>query len=394
MRYNHERRLAERGAVNAVPENCSAYRPYGQICGELRPAGNAPDSASVANSLPKPLWYPGSSVWVTIVLTETESIITRAVKVANSNMVKVNQTMCTAPAADDVKERIVSFMRGASTEITPTEENRLPELRSILPSGTTIYVAHTPNAGFGQVIHAALAVQRAGFIATPHIAVRRVPDAHTLRSALEELRAGGVGNILLIAGDAPRPVGEFSSTLDVLKSGILEGSGIMRVGIAGHPEGHNAVAAAVLWEALDAKQAFAAAVQMSMHIVTQFGFNRGSFVQWLRELAHRRIHLPVRVGIAGPAPPAKLAHFAIQCGIGASVRALTRNLGAVVRSSDLATRPDQHLLALLESALSSQVVAPHFFAFGGAPETARWMRNMMAGEFDIDAPAARFRMRH
>src|SRR5690242_954098 len=27
MRYSHERRLWLRGAVNAVPDNCSAYRP-------------------------------------------------------------------------------------------------------------------------------------------------------------------------------------------------------------------------------------------------------------------------------------------------------------------------------------------------------------------------------
>src|ERR1700690_2069386 len=61
MRYSQERRLAARGAVNAVPENCSAYSPKGQRCGELRPRGSAPARASVANSLPKPLKYPSES---------------------------------------------------------------------------------------------------------------------------------------------------------------------------------------------------------------------------------------------------------------------------------------------------------------------------------------------
>ena len=117
-------------------------------------------------------------------------------------MVKVNQPGRATPATDDLKGRIVSFMRGASTEITPSEENRLPELKSVLPAGTAVYVAHTPNASFSQVIHAALAVRRAGFLATPHIAVRRVPNSQTLRAALAELRAGGVEHILLIAGDA------------------------------------------------------------------------------------------------------------------------------------------------------------------------------------------------
>jgi methylenetetrahydrofolate reductase (NADPH) len=307
-------------------------------------------------------------------------------------MDKVSQPGRAAPATNGLKGRIVSFMGGASTEITPSEENRLPELKSILPAGTAVFVAHTPNASFGQVIHTALAVRRAGFLATPHIAVRRVPNSEMLRAALAELRAGGVEDILLIAGDAPRPIGEFSATLDVLESGILEESGITRIGVAGHPEGHSAVASALLWEALEAKQAYAVRAGMSMHIVTQFGLNGGAFKVWARELVRRRILLPVRIGIAGPAPIAKLVHFAIQCGIGASMRALMRNLSAAAQSSDLATSPDQHLLALLTSPLSAQIAAPHFFAFGGALETARWMRKVAAGAFDIDAKAAQFRM--
>jgi methylenetetrahydrofolate reductase (NADPH) len=306
-------------------------------------------------------------------------------------MVKVGQSDQAELEAVDLKGRIVSFMRGASTEITPSEEGRLPELARVLPAGTAVYVAHTPNARFDQVIHAALAVRRAGFLATPHIAVRRVPNAPALRAALADLRAGGIEHILLIAGDAPRPLGEFSSTLDVLETRILEDSGITRIGVAGHPEGHNSVPAASLWEALEAKQAFAARMGVSMHIVTQFGLNGGSFSPWARELARRRVHLPVRVGIAGPAPIAKLVHFAVQCGIGASVRALTRTLGASAHYGDWATSPDQHLLALLGAPVSAQIVAPHFFAFGGALETARWIRKIAAGAFEIDPRAGQLR---
>jgi methylenetetrahydrofolate reductase (NADPH) len=307
-------------------------------------------------------------------------------------MAERSQSSRTVTAADDLKSRIVSFMRGASTEITPSEEARLPALAAVLPSGTAVYVAHTPNASFGQVVHAALAVQRAGFAATPHIAVRRVPDARTLRAALEELRAAGVEQILLIAGDAPRPMGELANTLAILESPLLAECGITRVGIAGHPEGHNAVSSGQLWTALEAKQAIAARAGMNMHIVTQFGLDGGAFKVWERELVRRQIRLPVRVGIAGPAPMAKLLHFAIQCGVGASMRAVIRNLNAAAHASDLATSPDQHLLALLNSPVSAQIVAPHFFAFGGALETARWMRKIAAGAFDIEANSGQFNL--
>src|SRR3984893_5822720 len=122
-------------------------------------------------------------------------------------MVKGSQPGRAAAATDDLKGRIVSFMGEASTEITPSEENRLSELKSVLPAGTAVFVAHTPNASFGQVIHAALAVRRAGCRATPHTAVRRCPNAQMLRAGLAQLRDGGVEDILLIAGDAPRPIG-------------------------------------------------------------------------------------------------------------------------------------------------------------------------------------------
>jgi methylenetetrahydrofolate reductase (NADPH) len=300
-------------------------------------------------------------------------------------MINDRQAGNAAPTTDDLKGRIVAFMRGASTEITPSEESRLPELKSLLPGSTGVYVAHTPNASFAQVIHAALAVQRAGFHATPHIAVRRVANSQTLRAALGELRSGGVERILLIAGDAPRPVGELSGTLDVLRSDILEESGIRQIGIAGHPEGHNAVPTALLWESLQAKQAFAARSGMGLHIVTQFGFNGSAFRSWQRELAYRQIQMPVRIGIAGPAPLAKLLHFAAQCGIPTALRGLVRTLRTA--------SPDQHLLRLLGTLpVPAQIVAPHFFAFGGALETARWMRSVSAGAFDIDLDAARLRL--
>jgi len=275
------------------------------------------------------------------------------------------------PATLALKQRIVAFMRHASTEISPSEEKRLPELASILPAGTPVYVAHTPNASFAQVIRAALAARDAGFLATPHIAVRRIPDAASLRAGLGSLKAGGVEQILLIAGDAPRPLGEFSSTQDILETRMIEHSGIARIGIAGHPAGHNAVGTPLLWDALEMKQAFSRRASVAMHIVTQFGLDASAFAVWERELVRRRIELPVR------------------CGIGASMRALMRNLNTAAHAPELALSPDQHLLTLLAAPLAAQIVAPHFFAFGGALQTARWMQRIAAGEFEIDTVSGR-----
>src|SRR5882724_382180 len=51
------------------------------------------------------------------------------------HMVNVSQSDRAALDTVDLKRRIVSFMRGASTEITPSEQSRLPELARVLPTG-------------------------------------------------------------------------------------------------------------------------------------------------------------------------------------------------------------------------------------------------------------------
>jgi methylenetetrahydrofolate reductase (NADPH) len=293
---------------------------------------------------------------------------------------------------DELKTRIIRFMSSASTEITPLDAKRLPDLVSWLPAGTSVYVAHTSASTVGDVVGAALAVRYAGFTATPHIVARRIPNALALRTALTKLRAGGVEQILLVAGDAAQPNGEFGSTLDILESGILEQSGMMRIGVAAHPEGHKAVGPTLLWDALQAKQAFADFNGIRMHVVSQFSFNSSAIETWLRELGRYGIHLPVHVGIAGPAPLSKLIRYAMQCGIGLSLRTVLRNLSAVGTVAELAISPDQHLLRLLATPLAAQIVAPHFFAFGGCVETAHWIHQIAAGTFEIDSKASKLRL--
>jgi methylenetetrahydrofolate reductase (NADPH) len=292
----------------------------------------------------------------------------------------------------ELKARIMDFVGRASTEITPSHASLLPQLGAVLNAGSAVYVDHPPRATLGQVVQTSVAVQRSGFRATPHIAARRIPNAQTLRMALAELHAGNVQQILLVAGDVEHPAGEFASTLDILESGILERSGIARIGVAGHPEGNKSVGPMLLWDALQIKQRFAERTGISMHIVSQFGLNAAAMGPWQKEMSHHGVRLPIHVGIAGPAPLSALIRFAIQCGIGASARTLMRNLSAAGSVADLATTPDQHLLALLAAPLPEQIVALHFFAFGGSLETARWMRMLAAGEFDIDRGAGRLRL--
>jgi methylenetetrahydrofolate reductase (NADPH) len=298
-----------------------------------------------------------------------------------------------AAPGKNLRQRIRQFMGSASTEITSVDEPRLPELTQLLPAGTAIYIAHTPSATIGDIVRTALAVQRAGFTATPHVVARRIANALMLRRALAELRAGGVEQILLIAGDAAVPVGEFSSVLDILESGALEQSGIRRIGIAAHPEGRSAIGPTLLWQALEAKQHYAQRTGIAMHIVTQFSFNAAAIFDWESQLARHQIYLPVHAGIPGPAPLSRLIHYAMKCGIGASLRTVMRNLSAVGNVTELAIRPEEHLIEILSGEQRSRIVAPHFFTFGGCTDTARWIQQVAEGQFDIDSQTGKLTLR-
>jgi hypothetical protein len=83
----------------------------------------------------------------------------------------------------------------------------------------------------------------------------------------------------------------------------------------------------------------------------------------------------------------KLLQVALRCGVGTSLRAAAHTLSTVDSVSHLATTPDQHLIALaraLDSDSRHQLVAPHFFAFGGTLKTARWLRQLIDAAFRID----------
>ena len=288
---------------------------------------------------------------------------------------------------------VVDFVRGASTEISPHDEDLLPTLTSHLPSGMVMYVAHTPKASLDDVVRVAVKAQSVGFRASPHIAARRIPSEHALKDALRQLSDAGVEQALLVAGDLDRPLGKFTSTLEVIDTGLLETSGIKRIGVAGHPEGHKSITATTMLAALRYKQAFGARTGIKVHIVTQFGFNPEAVCAWDRQMTEQGIVLPVHVGIAGPTSPHKLIKFALQCGVGASLHSLAKNMGAMANLARLATTADEMLLGLIRGRAEysgSRLVQPHFYAFGGTMATARWLRAVADGSFTVQADGRKF----
>jgi methylenetetrahydrofolate reductase (NADPH) len=289
--------------------------------------------------------------------------------------------------SNTLRERIGACAGRASLEITSGDGALPATLAGRLPAGTTLYVAHTPNATLAQVAEVACAAQSAGFQGCPHLVARRIASRAELGAALARLRAGGVSRALLVAGDLTPPAGEFTSTLDVLDSGALDGAGLAAIGVAGHPEGNPNIPPDAAWDALGRKQAWGARTGVAVHVATQFGFDAGALATFDRELTARGIRLPVHVGVAGPASLKSLAKFAVMCGIGNSLAAILSNPLALGSLKSLVKTIDEVFPAAVRVAAASpggRFVQPHFFAFGGVMKTVEWLEAVRAGRFDLD----------
>ena len=313
---------------------------------------------------------------------------------ANESL-KINEPAVAPLEGEALKRAIVDFTRNASTEISTHDEAALPDLAAALPPGTPVYVAHTPKATLADVVTTAIKLQQLGFRASPHIVARRVDSQQSLETALKRISEAGVEQALLVAGDLPKPLGPYTSTLDIIDSGLLEKSSLKRLGVAGHPEGHKQVADDVLLAALRHKQAFAARTGLKLHIATQFTFDADAIIDWDERLTREGVTFPAHIGIAGPTPLPKLIKYAMACGVGASLNSVMKNMGAMAKLARLATTPDEMLTGLVRGGAargSSRIVQPHFYAFGGVAATARWIRAVMDGKFTLKPDSDKFEM--
>lgn len=301
-----------------------------------------------------------------------------------------------AASPASLPEQLVQFAKHASIEITPDDAAFLPQLAALLPAATTVYVAHTPKLALDDVVRFAVRVQQAGFRASAHIVARALASESQLRDALGRLGDAGCDRILLVAGDYATPAGPFASTLEVLESGATVLAGMTTVAVAGHPEGNPVIPEGALWSALETKQAFAERTGTNLYVLTQFGFNPEAVIDWCSDLRRRGITLPVHAGVAGPTPLAKLFRYAMRCGIGASMRALTAKSGGLMNIANMAkvtATPDEMLVGLVRGmgALPSGTLAqPHFFSFGGCVETARWLVSVREGAIAFNADESGF----
>jgi methylenetetrahydrofolate reductase (NADPH) len=296
----------------------------------------------------------------------------------------LDQTFLSTP---DAKRQIIDLLADFSVEVTPATAAKQTALGTLLPRGTRVYIAFVPGEDHRSVVATAQQIRAEGLTPVPHVPARSIVDRATLEDYL--LRAtgeAGVEEVLVIGGGIDQPVGAFSGTQALLETGLLEDYGIRAIGLAGHPEGQRMLSPPGAATTLEQKFAYAARTSAEVRLVTQFLFEAEPLLAWERALRGHGNTLPIHVGVPGPATVKTLLRYARMCGVGNSMRMLTRQAGSLFKLASVSA-PDALLMDLAQHCANdpaTRIERLHFYPFGGIARLAGWLAAIKSGDFTLN----------
>ena len=273
-----------------------------------------------------------------------------------------------------------------SIEVTPTGATKIESFRDCLAPGTTVNVTFLPETDPSDTIAVAERLHNDGMRPVPHLAARSLRNADQLDELLTAFTTRcGVEEVLCIGGGVDSPVGDFTATIEVLESGLIQKHGIRHIGVAGHPEGSPDISDEEIATALSAKNDLAARDGLELYIETQFCFEADIVLDWERRVREAGNRLPIRIGIPGPATIKTLFRFAQISGIGPSMRFVAKQAKNVAK---LMTVQSPHLLiaGLAEGMAADEdclIRHFHYYPFGGFARTAAYAGAIAEGRIDL-----------
>jgi methylenetetrahydrofolate reductase (NADPH) len=284
------------------------------------------------------------------------------------------------------RQQIRDLLAACSVEVTPAIAAKHARLTDLLPPHTRVYVAYLPGEDHLEVVRTAARIRGEGLVPVPHFPARSIVDPAQLDGYLRRVTAeAGVDEVLVIGGGIDLPRGAFSGTQALLETGLFEAHGIRTIGLAGHPEGQRAIEAPGDATTLEQKLAYARRTGAQARLVTQFMFEAEPLLAWEGMIRTQGSHLPIHVGVPGPATLKSLLGYARLCGVGNSMRVLTRQAGSLLKLASL-SYPDALIAALARHRAEDpgcRIERLHFYPFGGLARTARWIEAIRAGAFTL-----------
>jgi methylenetetrahydrofolate reductase (NADPH) len=234
-----------------------------------------------------------------------------------------------------------------------------------VPTEVKVTVTTSPRKGLEPTLALSERLAGHGYAVVPHLAARHVRDSVHLAEIAERLHALGIVDVLVMAGDAPEPVGEFDGSPPFLRALADLGSPFPEVGITGYPESHAFISDAATIKAMFEKETF------GTYIVSQICFDAQVTAAWVGAVSERGTRLPIQIGLPGPVPCEKLLRISERIGVGDSLRFL----GAPGEDFD----PDA-LIADLDEAVGRprpNVGGFHIFTFNDLEATERWRQRAL-----------------
>ena len=298
----------------------------------------------------------------------------------------------TAPAAGqhqvpkDTKSRIEQFLSGWSIETTPGSAAKIADYREHLSPGTKVAVTFLPGSDYRDTVATAKRLRAEGFEPAPHIAARSLKNKAEFEDYVARLRGEAeVTQVVVLGGAVDRPVGQYGDSMQLLETGILDKKGIRKIGVAGHPEGSPDIKDEDVKAALQWKNAFAERSDAEMYVVTQFVFEAQPIIDWDKKIQAEGNKLPVHIGIPGLATLKTLINHARACGIGPSMRFLTRQARNVTKLMNV-NAPDQLTADLAKYWAEDPacgIERVHVYPLGGLRKSAAWAHAVVEGDFTM-----------
>ncbi len=278
-----------------------------------------------------------------------------------------------APLSTVERQALAHAVQHTYMEIfpSPTVEQRL----HVLEPNSFVAVTCSPAHGVDVTLDFTERLVRRGFRVVPHIAAKMVRDHGHLQDIMRRLADLGVEIIFVPGGDAPRPLGPYSTAFQLLRDIAGFDHRLQHIGVASHPEGHPAVDPEILLQELAAKQRYAT------YQVTQMCFDAAALATWLGMIRSRGITLPAWIGLPGVFDRSALLAASLRIGVGASLRML-RDRGRMVTRlfGPKIYRPDAFLFDLAPQLATPElgIAGFHMYCFNRVEQSESWRRQFIA----------------
>jgi methylenetetrahydrofolate reductase (NADPH) len=272
------------------------------------------------------------------------------------------------------RRALAAFLRAPRYEVLPTEDVE-EKLLATVPIEVTITITASPRKGVGATLALAARLARHGYPVVPHLSARLIRDEAHLREVLAEVAATGSREVFVIAGDAEEAAGKFPDSISLLTALHEEGHDLAEIGVTGYPERHNFIDDDLTIQAMWDKR------RLATYIVSNLCFDPMLVRKWVARVRRRGVELPIRVGMAGVADPAKLLRISTKIGISDSARFLRGHSNWFLRALQPGGyRPERFATGLLPdlAAPERRVKGIHVFTFNEIEPTERWRQATLA----------------